>query len=127
MQLQGLSKKQWSHSVDTSGHPLLVQSPITRHVLIAILAISLGGCSFASDALFPSYSGDESAGAQDQSIEASAPRQIPAQSVTAYSDITESDFGPTAVGQKATQFRDEFEELKANTDTRMQQLDSLRA
>ncbi len=42
-------------------------------------------------------------------------------------EYSESNFGPTAVGQKATQFREEFEELKANTDTRMQQLDSLRA
>ncbi len=127
MQLQGLSKKQWDYSADTSGHPQWAQSPITRHVLIAILAISLGGCSFASDALFPSFSGDDGASAQAEPMQATAPRQMPAQAAAAYSDISESNFGPTAVGQKATQFKEEFEELKANTDTRMQQLDSLRA
>ncbi|MBX7199086.1 MAG: hypothetical protein K1X51_06880 [Rhodospirillaceae bacterium] len=37
-----------------------------------------------------------------------------------------SAFGPTAVGQKAAQFRADFEKLKANTTTRSAQLDAVR-
>ncbi|MGZ6212842.1 MAG: hypothetical protein ACXWNU_10505 [Candidatus Binataceae bacterium] len=37
-----------------------------------------------------------------------------------------SAFGPTIVGQKAAQFRADFEKLKANTMTRSQQLDAVR-
>ena len=38
-----------------------------------------------------------------------------------------SAFGPTAAGQKAAQFRAEFEKLKNNTQTRSAQLDTIRA
>jgi hypothetical protein len=37
-----------------------------------------------------------------------------------------SAFGPTAVGQKAAQFRADFEKLKTNTQTRSAQLDAVR-
>ena len=37
-----------------------------------------------------------------------------------------SAFGPTAVGQKAAQFRSDFDKLKANTQTRSAQLDAIR-
>lgn len=37
-----------------------------------------------------------------------------------------SAFGPTAVGQKAAQFRSDFEKLKTNTQTRSAQLDTIR-
>ena len=37
-----------------------------------------------------------------------------------------SAFGPTAVGQKATQLRADFEKLKTNTQTRSAQLDAVR-
>ena len=39
---------------------------------------------------------------------------------------TKSAFGPTAVGQKAAQFRADFEKLKTNTQTRSAQLDAVR-
>jgi hypothetical protein len=39
---------------------------------------------------------------------------------------TQSKFGPTAVGQKATQFRADFEKLKTNTQTRAAQLETIR-
>ena len=35
-------------------------------------------------------------------------------------------FGPTTVGQKAAQLRTDFEKLKANTETRSQQLEVIR-
>jgi len=39
---------------------------------------------------------------------------------------TQSKFGPTAVGQKAVQFRADFEKLKSNTETRAAQLETIR-
>ncbi len=39
---------------------------------------------------------------------------------------TTSKFGPTAVGQKATQLRADFEKLKTNTQTRSAQLETIR-
>jgi hypothetical protein len=123
MQLQGLSKKRWDQSADAPGHMPIALSRITRQALAATLAISLGGCSFASEALFPSILGDGSASAPMEPIEEAAPREMPAIAAV----VPTSNFGPTAVGQKASQFRDEFEDLRSNTDTRMQQLDSLRA
>jgi hypothetical protein len=127
MQLQGLSKKQWDHCADAPGHWQSALRPITQQILVATLAIGLSGCSFANEALFPSFLGDGSASAPMEPVEAQAPVLAPAQPVAAAPDIPASSFGPTAVGQKATQFRDEFEDLRTNTDTRMQQLDSLRA
>jgi hypothetical protein len=40
---------------------------------------------------------------------------------------SQSKFGPTAVGQKAAQFRADFEKLRTNTQTRAAQLESIRS
>ena len=127
MQLQGLSEEQWGHGVDAPGRLQLAQRQVSRQILVAILAIGLGGCSFASEALFPSFLGSGSTEVPTEPMEAAAPMTAPAQPAAVASETPASSFGPTAVGQRALQFRDEFEELRANTDTRMQQLDSLRA
>lgn len=129
MQLQGLSKKQWGHRANAPGHMPIALSRIVRPALVATLAIGLGGCSFANEALFPSFMGDDgSASAPMEPVDVVAAQSAPAvQPMATTAAIPASDFGPTAVGQKATQFREEFEDLRANTDTRMQQLDSLRA
>ncbi|HCX14367.1 MAG TPA: hypothetical protein DGZ24_03520 [Rhodospirillaceae bacterium] len=126
MQLQKRSEKPWDHSADALGHTQLTQSRIKRSVLIAVLAINLGGCSFASDTLFASLLGDESVSQNIEPMESAALNQMPAQAEDTYTDVPASTFGPTAVGQKASQFQEEFGELKINTDTRLQQLDSLR-
>ena len=125
MQLQGLFEKQWGQGVTAPGLLPTTLSRVTRHAVVAALAIGLGGCSFANEALFPTFGEDTSAPMEP--VESAAPEAAPMRTAASTSTMSESNFGPTAVGQKATQFRDEFEELRTNTDTRLQQLDSLRA
>ena len=79
MQLQKRSEKPLDHSADALGHTQLTQSRIKRSVLIAVLAINLGGCSFASDTLFASLLGDESVSQNIEPMESAALNQMPAQ------------------------------------------------
>ena len=144
MQLRWLSEEQRECRVDALSHWQVAQHLITRQILVAVLAIGLGGCSFASEALFPSFLGFPSVSAPEASVEAATPMDVleaatpmdvstapvatpSAAPVAAPSNVPTSNFGPTAVGQKASEFREEFEELRTNTDTRLQQIASLRA
>ncbi|TAL01248.1 MAG: hypothetical protein EPO08_10965 [Rhodospirillaceae bacterium] len=49
------------------------------------------------------------------------------EAVAAAATPSSSNFGVTVVGQKVAQFRNDFEKLKANTETRSAQLDTIRA
>jgi hypothetical protein len=118
-----------------------------RRWVIASTALALGGCSFASDALFPSFSGEpaptapvaaapapavapeESRGffsslfGSDEQGTAPAPSLIPAPTMAtpaAYS-------GTTAVGQRVTQFRGEYEALKSSASNHGQQFNGMRS
>jgi len=119
--------------------------------LAAGLALALGGCSFASDALFPSFNADAPA---DTAVAAAPPPppveeeskggffsnlfggdddDEPAPALMAApmaAPLTSSDTayrGTTAVGQRVAQFRSEFEQIKANAGSRGQQFSAVRS
>jgi hypothetical protein len=111
---------------------------------MAGLAFALGGCSFASDALFPSFGSDtpessaampapppapESKGGFLSSLFSSEPDTVPTSSpmLTSAVDSPSSYRGTTAVGQRVAQFRGEFEQLRGNVSGRSQQFGTVRA
>ncbi len=89
---------------------------LTKPLSIAALIMSLSACAaFEEFAL--------QAGATPTTTDVAAePSSVQTMPVAP----TNSKFGPTAVGQKATQLRADFEKLKANTQSRGQQLDAVR-
>ena len=95
--------------------------------LVLGMSLALGGCSFASDALFPSFSSDTS---ESAAAVAAPPPPTESSAGTLFSSTpvpapvaSTSYRGTTAVGQRVEQFRGEFEQLKANASTHGQQTD----
>jgi hypothetical protein len=90
----------------------------TKKLAFTALLIALSACSTVGDGFRTSPS--NAAEPRDQVAETDSGVQA--------SPIapTTSKFGPTAVGQKATQFRADFEKLKTNTQTRSAQLETVR-
>jgi hypothetical protein len=109
MQVQGLSsacrgQNQTMAQASVSGAPSRKRGfkrQIACAAVLAVLASSVSGFAMAAEAQAPA-------------VQASA------------NPPAKSPFGPTAVGQKAAQFRADFEKLKTNTQTRSAQLDSVR-
>jgi hypothetical protein len=97
---------------------------LRRRMTVLAAAAALGGCSFASDAFFPSFGGEEPAPASP-SLASPAPAIEPAALAPAPSASTFT--GTTVVGQRLAQFRGEFETLKANAGSRGQQFSAVRA
>lgn len=87
-----------------------------KHVGIVTLAITLAGC--AGQGVRPASAAEATAGAQ---VAAAVESQSLAPAAS-----SSSRFGPTAVGQKATQLRADFEKLRANTVSRSEQLSVIR-
>lgn len=126
MQVQGLSNRYRGHGDGAEPQQGLVRaifkgrSSLTKHFSIGALMLALSACSTGSDGLgIAAANAAEPAGAQSAAADSgvrSSPVTPPA-----------GKFGPTAVGQKATQFRADFEKLKANTQTRSQQLETIRS
>jgi hypothetical protein len=110
MQVQGLSSGDRGQDNNTlSNRPLRNGiAPGTRWLIIAAVLVAGGVLSAA------------------QAKEAEAPAVQEAQAQGSAVASPSSKFGPTAVGQKAAQFRSDFEKLKANTITRSQQLETIR-
>lgn len=109
MRVQGLSvrlrgNRRWRHGKVTT----------------AALAVALAGCAMSGTPLSP-------AAAQDKSRTAAAPVAAVTPEAVAQAAKPSASFGTTAVGQKAAQFRSDFDKLKANTQTRRTQLESIRA
>jgi hypothetical protein len=117
-----------------------------RRWIIASTALTLGGCSFASDALFPSFSGEPAPAAPV--VAAPAPAAAPEESRGFFASLFGSDepaapapslmpaptmatpaayTGTTAVGQRVTQFRGEYEALKASAANHGQQFNGMRS
>ncbi|MBL8644243.1 MAG: hypothetical protein JNK21_09945 [Rhodospirillaceae bacterium] len=100
----------------------------SRGVVLAAL-FALGGCSFASDALFPSFNADAPAST------AAAPPPPPSADVSetmlaapAPSPVTTRPYtGTTVVGQRVAQFRGEYEQVRNNAATRNAQFTNVRA
>jgi hypothetical protein len=111
------------------------------------MALALGGCSFASDALFPAFNGEPAPAApvaaapppaaapeesrgffaslfgSDEPAAAPAPSLVPAPTMATPSAYR----GTTAVGQRVTQFRGEYEALKASAANHGQQFNGMRS
>jgi len=85
--------------------------------VIATLAAILAGC--ASHGASPAAAADPAGASMQQAAAVEAEGLAPAAS-------SSSRFGPTAVGQKASQLRADFEKLRANTVTRAEQLETIR-
>ncbi len=112
MQVQGLSKAR-------RGHTSLGRSrSFFKHAWVATVAFTLAGCAAdgmrAADAAEPTRETTQVAQAEVQS------------SALAPAASAASRFGPTAVGQKATELRAQFEDLRTNTQTRSEQLETIR-
>ena len=105
MQVLGLS-------TDRHGHqkPGRQREPAERRfggrAVIAVLAL------IAAASAYPGARTAEAAAVESQSLAPAAPAS--------------GRFGPTAVGQKAAQLRADFEKLRANTQTRSEQLATIR-
>ena len=111
MQVQGLSNRDLGHRVGIyqrlSRAALRSHASWAKHLSVAALILGLSACANSEGLSLP---GANAAEVQTTSV---AP--------------TSSKFGPTAVGQKATQFRADFEKLKTNTQTRAAQLETIRS
>ncbi len=123
MQVQGLTSGHRGNRSATLGRGPSCQPhagtlrPRIRPLAIAALILGIGG-SFAGSGAIPAEAKDPAAPpAQEAQVQA-APL-APAAGAS-------SKFGPTVVGQKVAQFRADFEKLKTNTQTRSQQLDTVR-
>lgn len=119
----------------------MARSKVTAAILTTALA--LGGCSFASDALFPSLSGDDPASdenATETKAAAPAPGKAPvtaaAPATTApplgsttfeSPGVTPGQSTGTHVGQKATQLRGELGQLQTTMTGLNGQLQQVRA
>lgn len=96
---------------------------LLKHAAIATLAVTLAGC--ASQGVSPVSAAEPTAGASAGATGAQVAADVQAQSL-APAAASSSRFGPTAVGQKATQLRADFEKLRGNTVTRSEQLETIR-
>lgn len=88
----------------------------TKLLSVAALAMSLSACEAFEEF---SLGAGSAPSTTDVAAEPSSVQTMPVAP-------TNSKFGPTAVGQKAAQLRSDFEKLKANTQSRGQQLDAVR-
>jgi hypothetical protein len=89
-----------------------------KPVAITTLAIALSACAALDEMGLHSANASETTQAEVQ-VAAADVQSAPI-------SATSSKFGPTAVGQKAAQLRADFEKLKTNTQTRSQQLETIR-
>jgi hypothetical protein len=89
----------------------------SQDVLALSLAFTLLGCTHES-AISSAYAA---------SNQPSIPKATVTKEAVAAAAAPSTSFGVTAVGQKAAQFRSDFEKLKTNTETRSSQLATIRA
>lgn len=115
MQVQGPSNRHQGHGVSV-GIQQMVSRGVMNKVSVAALVLALSACSTSSPGMMSAANAAETA----QSAAADSVQTTPV-------EPAKSKFGPTAVGQKAAQFRAEFEKLKNNTATRSAQLETVRA
>ena len=122
MQVQGLSDQLRGHGADISrrkhlGHREITSRAWPRPLGIIAVALALTACSTMDGLGFPPASA-----AEPQSTVQTAAADVQTSPVAP----TNSKFGPTAVGQKAAQLRTDFDKLRTNTQTRSQQLETIR-
>lgn len=122
MQVQGLSDQLRGHGADISrrkhlGHREIIGRAWPRPLGIIAVALALTACSTVDGLGFQPVSA-----AEPQATVQTAAADVQTSPVAP----TSSKFGPTAVGQKAAQLRADFDKLRANTQTRSQQLETIR-
>ena len=125
---------------------------ITKHVVVFATALAMGGCSFISDNLFPSFSGDDpSAPPDSQPIVRQSDAHAPAAGRTLKQPTPTMRAGPavqpplmgtsifkppavtpgspteTTVGAKIVQMRSELGQLQGSINQHNQELQKLRA
>ncbi len=93
-----------------------------RHIIALSAVLSLGGCSFATDALFPVF-GDEEAPVATSSGSAQEFRPAP---VAASPNTGMALNTGTFVNQKVSQFNSELNQLRSTISVRNTQLESIR-
>jgi len=118
MQVQGLADQLRGRGDKMGHHQSMSRMVMTKRLVLAALVFGLSACT-SVDGGMPAVSGANAAEPQSAAVEGSVQTSPVAP--------TSSKFGPTAVGQKAAQFRSEFEKLRTNTMTRSQQLETIRA
>ena len=114
----------------------------SSHAAIVIAALGLGGCSFVSDSLWPSLTGDDPAGGERVSIQQSAAERSPAPTLgpsavptppptlgtTQFVPAPVTQFQPTGtfVGQKVNTMRGELQALQSRVNQRNDTLQQIR-
>lgn len=114
---------------------LTTRGTIRQRLMVAGMCLALGGCSFASDALFPSFFGSDSAesgatppAAPPTGEPGTATLTAPAAPAPVMAGTPATNYrGGTAVGQRVAQFRGEFEQLKTSANSHSQQFGGVRA
>lgn len=95
------------------------------------VAFALGGCSFASDKLFPDFLGgsssEESAGETAMTAAPAPTMDVTAADMTPLPSSTKSYVGTTVVGQRVAQFRSEYESARNSASLHTQQFNTVRA
>lgn len=100
-----------------------------RHAIAVGAMLSLGGCSFATDALFPVFGEEDAAAAAPAPVTASAsssefrPAPVAAANQFTMSPVSSGTF----VNQKVSQFNSELNQLRGTLATRNSQLEAIRA
>lgn len=111
MQVLGRSTRRHGH------HGWGLTRSFLKNTATVIVAFTLAGC--ATD-------GMREAGAAEPSQTEMQVAQADGEAGAFSPAVSSSRFGPTAVGEKAAELRAEFEELKANTEMRSAQLETIR-
>jgi hypothetical protein len=115
MQVQGLSNQVRGQATREGLRLTLNRNgnrSVLKHVGLVALVLGMSACSTAEHAAAVAAEPQSQVAATEVQSSPIAP--------------TTSKFGPTAVGQKAAQLRADFEKLKANTQIRSQQLETIR-
>ena len=97
------------------------------HIITLSAALSLGGCSLATDALFPVFGEDDPSLAAPAPIASSGSSEFRPAPVAAASQfgMTAMDTG-TFVNQKVSQFNSELNQLRGTLSVRNNQLEAIR-
>lgn len=100
-----------------------------RHAIAVGAMLSLGGCSFATDALFPVFGDEDGAVASPAPVAATgSSSEFRPAPVAAANQFTMSPVSTgTFVNQKVSQFNSELNQLRGTLATRNSQLEAIRA
>jgi hypothetical protein len=115
--------------VATNSGAFFRRNTFSSHAVVLAAVFALGGCSFASDALFPSFNetpAETAAATAPPPPMSSDVAETPLTAPTPTPIATRGFSGTTVVGQRVAQFRADYEQIKTNAAGRNAQFTAIR-